>query len=557
LRASDSPPRTTEFLRRAGTHAVPALAAAVLVLAASSASARAGSAPAADSTSLDGRIVRRVTIEPHSIFDPLPQRAKTLFALADRVHVVTRERTLRSALVFRPGAPWSEAQREESERHLRALSFVVPDRIEATPVGADSVDVRVVTHDNWTTSPEFSLESGGGQRYGSASLVERNFLGLGTGLSLAYRDDVTGFSRVARIEDGGMFGSHWQGRVTYGSHSDGDTRGALLSLPFWAEGAPRSATAGWSQDRYDAELFAVGQSAATFPVRYESADLAWGAGRRGSDGAILRGLGSFEQRDHDFGPSALQPGAPAAFSGPQERLRVHRLAGEVQWWHPRYIVVRAVDQMDRDEDVDLGPSASFKAGYAPRVLGSTADEGYGRARFALGHDAGRLGFGWVRGGVQSRFRPDVREGVADVSARWVQQPRHDVAAVAAVSGIAGRNTSRDFQLTLGGIDGLRAYPVRELTGTEAWLGNAELRWVARHNVLQLVSVGGAAFWDSGRTWGPGAETQWHHDAGFGLRLSLPHSALNAIARFDVAWPVLTPGEERRGPAFSFGSGQEF
>jgi N-acetyl-gamma-glutamylphosphate reductase len=55
------------------------------------------------------------------------------------------------------------------------LDFLLPDSVWAVPVegSADSVDVRVLTHDNWTTSPVVAFESAGGKAYGSFSLTER------------------------------------------------------------------------------------------------------------------------------------------------------------------------------------------------------------------------------------------------------------------------------------------------------------------------------------------------------------------------------------------------
>jgi hypothetical protein len=305
-------------------------------------------------------------------------------------------------------------------------------------------------------------------------------------------------------------------------------------------------------------LFALDKLAASFPGSRESVDLFAGTGRRAADGTIQRFVASFELRDRTLGSPVLEPGAPVAFSGPTDDLRIRRLAGEMRLWRPRYEVHRGIEQMDRDEDVDLGWSLQLKTGFSPHALGSTADEGFWRARLDLGHDAGALGFGLAHASMQARVRSGLREALAEGGARWVQQPRPNLTAVAAVVGISGRDMPRDFQLTLGGVNGLRAFPVHELTGDEACRANAELRWVGVRDWLRLVSVGAAAFWDSGRTWGPGSDPAgWHQDAGCGLRLSLPHSALNAIARFDVAWP-LTPGlDGRRGPAFSFGSGQAF
>lgn len=556
--------RANVSVRRAAERIVPAAPArrcarrAAVALLTSLALASVARAAEPDSLGLEGRIVRHIVVDARSIFDPLPEPGRAFYALANRLHVVTRARTLRAALVVREGDAWSAARRDETLRHLRDLAYLLPDSVVATPVGSDSVDVRVVTHDNWTTSPEFSIESGGGQRFGAFALVERNFLGMGTSLSLVYRHDVTGISRTARIDDDEIFGTHWRGRVSYGKNDGGLSQGAQLALPFWADAAPYSLGVQAARDRYSAEQFADGEVASTRRVRIESSGVFAGLGRQTRAGTIERVVLSLERYDRDIAAAVLEPGAPSEFAGPAQAMRERMLALDVRVSKPRFLVRRGIDQMDRDEDIDVGAGTQFKAGWAPEVFGSTTGSAYTRAHAHAGLDAGRRGFGQVSASAQARWRPEARERFGELSARWVVQPRPALAALVGVLGMAGRDMTPDFQLTLGGINGLRAFPVHELTGTQLWRGNAEVRWIAARDVLRLVSFGGAAFWDGGRTWGRGTgDTLWHHDAGVGLRLSLPHSALNAVARFDVAWP-LSPGHElRRGPAYSFGSGQVF
>ncbi len=58
--------------------------------------------------------------------------------------------------------------------------------------------------------------------------------------------------------------------------------------------------------------------------------------------------------------------------------------------------------------------------------------------------------------------------------------------------------------------------------------------------FRLVYVGGAAFFDLGRTWNddPFAGNQgWLRDAGFGLRLSSSRSGLGSVVHVDVAFPL--------------------
>lgn len=507
---------------------------------------------------LEGRIVRRITVQSRDIFDPLPEgRLRPAYSLANRLHVHTRPSTVKASLVVRTGERWSDALRQESQRRLRALAFLDPDTIVAIPAG-DSVDLHVVTHDHWTTSPEFSLESGGGQQFGSFAFTERNFLGLGTSLSVSRHHDPVGVSSFASVEDHSVFGTRLRGKLVAGTGAGGQTRDALIELPFWADAAPRAWGAEWTRNVSENVLFDDRVEAATVPHRQETVDLSYGIGRRTSDGFIERVALSFHALDQHLGPSRLEPGAPEAFAGGDERLRVRRVAAEAKRWRPHYIERRGVDQIDRIEDFDVGHSWAIKIGFSPHALGATQDEGYARLRLHAGTDAGSAGFGLLDVDTYTRLHDGPLGSFGQVDARWVTTRGTRSALLGAIEGVAGTRMDRDFQLTVGGLNGLRAFPVRELSGTQYWRGNVEWRGVARRSVLQLVSLGGAVFWDTARAWGPGSGDEgWHHDTGFGLRLSLPHSSLNAVARFDVSWPIVPDIDGRRGPAFSFGSGQAF
>ena len=157
-----------------------------------------------------------------------------------------------------------------------------------------------------------------------------------------------------------------------------------------------------------------------------------------------------------------------------------------------------------------------------------------------------------------RIRSGLRGTLGSVNGRWVSQPHRGLTLTGAGLYAAGHRMPRDFQLTLGGLNGLRGYAVRELSGTEVQRLNAEARWLGAGNVLHLVSLGGAVFWDAGRMRGVASgEAPWHQDVGVGLRIALPHSALNGVVRFDIAWPLSATRDARSGPAYSFGSGPAF
>ena len=537
------------------------MCAALALLGPAAACAQSPAAVAGDSlaAALQTRIVRSIVLEPHDVFDPAPSgRLHGAYELVNALHIRTRPGTLRTAVVLQDGKLWTRAAADETMRKLRALGYLLPEPLQYATVGADSVDVRVVTHDNWTTSPELNLESAGGQKYGAFSFTERNLLGLGTSVSLSYRQDPAGISRLASVTDNALFGSHARASVTAGNGASGDDRGVELLQPFWSEAATHSAGGHWNRSHADIQLFAFGRKAADFRRRTEETELLWGTGHRTADGLVQRLALTFVAIDREFAPSVLQPGAPTPFAGGTESLRIRRVAGEMRLWHPRYLVRRGVEQIDRDEDFDVGPQFGFKVGFAPQAFGSTRNEGYARLRLDLGADRGHAGFGILRASAETRLVDGFRESLGELHARWVQQPCRNGSLVFGAVMVAGDRMPRDFQLTLGGLTGLRAFPVRELSGTEVWRLNGEFRYAALREYLHLVSFGAAAFWDAGRAWGPGAEDEpWHHDAGLGLRLSLPHSTVNTVARFDIAWPVAPSIDGHHDPVFSFGSGQSF
>ena len=535
--ASGAATATTDGVRSAG---VPALTAS-------------GSR---DTVVLEGRPIARIEIESRDIFEPVPPgRMSGLFRVADALHVRTRPATIRSHVLLRPGGPWSDARALESERDLRGMDIFDSARIRGRSSG-DSVVVRVETHDAWTTNPEFTLEHGGGRTFGSFRFSERNLMGRAQEVGVSYRSDPSGISRAIELADPGVRGTRVQVAGSASEGSAGTMQSARVELPFYAEDAPYSFGFQLGRARTTAHLFGGGAELASFARHTDGATAWFGAGRRFGE-TIGRLTGSLFVLDRRFGDSALEPGAPADFGGTQERLKLRRLAIEGVLWHPDFRERAAVEQLDGIEDYDLGPSAVVAVGFSPVALGGSEDEGYVAARLNAGADAGPAGFGWLRCSFSSRLPSGVAEGSGRVEARWVNQSVPRQTLVVAALTAAHWGAARDQQLVVGGLSGLRAHSVYALSGERLWRLNAESRWVIRRNIQHLLSVGVAAFWDAAHMRGPGSgDAPWQHDAGFGLRLGFPRSALDHVARFDVAWPI-TSLDGRHAMVFSFGSSQGF
>jgi hypothetical protein len=505
----------------------------------------------------DGLPVAEVRIEPYTIFDPMPNDwLRPLYKTANALHVRTREGTIRGHVLVHRGAIWRADLARETERQLRALNIFDDVNVIERRVG-DSVHVTVVTHDAWTTSPEFNIQRGGNRVFGSFQFSEHNLLGRGQDVSLAYREDPSGIARSISGYDPGIAGTHLVFGASASTGTSGTSSDVNFGLPFYAEDAPRSYGFDAGRASSTARLYAADAQLAQFARRFEQVMVYAGRGHR-TGRTITRLSGSLLIWDRAVGPSSLAPIAPPEFAGGEERLRVRRLAGEVRFWRPAYVERTGVDRVDAIEDFDLGRSVAFALGYSPHVLGATDDEGYAALHASIGADAGAAGFGWVRMRSSTRLADGPRESLIDVDARWVNQalPRQTL-VVAALGGAAYR-PARDFQYVIGGLNGLRAHGVHALAGEQMVRFNTESRWRIGRNYYQLFSLGGAAFWDVGHTWGAGsASLGWQQDVGIGLRLSSPHSAVNQVVRFDLAWRVSPSGVRPGGAVFSFGSSQAF
>ena len=416
--------------------------------------------------------------------------------------------------------------------------------------------VRVETRDLWRTSPRFNIASADGRRVGSIGLTDKNLLGYGKSLAVGYRDDENGKSWNLGYTDPNLGGGPLRLRYGAGRGSQGANDQLDLGLPFLAPETPAAWNGGWSRTTQVMHQFGAGAEVANFDERVERAEV-W-VGRRIPDGrTVQRLVGSFELYDRRLGPTRPDPGAPPAFAGGEENIRIRRLAGELVVWRPEFIERRDVDRVGVIEDFDVGIQVALKAGFAPQAFGSTRDESYLRARFDAGLQT-PLGFGWIRSSTSTRLVPQSVERLAQLDAHFIAGPWSGHSLALGALGQAGIDTPRDYQARVGGLSGLRAYAVDAVAGRTLWRLNAEERWLFSPRRWQLVRFGSATFFDAAHAWGAGASgTGWYQDAGVGLRLGAPAWGLSEVLRVDLAWPITPPRDGGRRPVLTFGSSQAF
>lgn len=131
---------------------------------------------------VEGKIVRNInikTLDPFgfSISDTTKKARNWGEKVGNKIHLKTRELTIKNLLLFRRNKPLDTHLVSESERLIRLQRSIrdVKITVEPTAKNSDSVDVYIRVLDTWSSLPKGSITSS----KTSVGLQERNFLGMG------------------------------------------------------------------------------------------------------------------------------------------------------------------------------------------------------------------------------------------------------------------------------------------------------------------------------------------------------------------------------------------
>ena len=496
-----------------------------------------------------GARVGEILVKVYDVFDPSdPREDNWLYRTANALHYKTRRPTVVDQLTFEPGALLKAQRLEESERVLRQRRYLYDAvvRIARYDPGRNVADIEVSVRDVWTLNPGVSYSTTGGRTSTGFELEELNLAGLGQKLQLSYDSDVDRTSYEVQWIDPNVLGSRWELAVGYADLSDGETKLLSLERPFYSLDT-RWSTGGFAfddarvQTRYD-----LGKPVDAFGVETRQLDLhhGWSKGLR--DGWSRRWLAGLRFDEQSF---TAVPGEVAPPALPPDRKFVYPWLG-AEWVQDAYREVRNHDQIGRTEDLYLGTWWRVTAGYASELLGSS-DDAWMFAGSAYTARQYRPEGQWTieasaRGRLQSG---DLRDAVLTAQARHYWRIDDHQTFFASLTGTATEELDPDRQLLLGAEEGLRGYPLRYQTGTASALLTLEHRLYTDWYPFRLFNVGGAAFLDSGRTWGPtlgGARPQgWLSDVGIGLRLGNSRTGLGSVVHVDFVYALdPVPGRDR-------------
>lgn len=495
--------------------------------------------PSAAELEAAGATIGRVIIDKQNVFDTSkPGENKSIFRLANRWHIVTRDSVIEQQLLFRSGDPFSQRILEESERLLRVNNYLYDAKITPIRYEEGVVDIRVWTRDLWTLMPGLSVSRSGGENRTRVELSEQNLLGLGVKLRVSHTENVDRDSTSFEYFDKNLGNSWTSAFFKYSDSSDGGTTQFNLKRPFYALDTRWSAGARYFDDEREESFYDLGNEVAEYKSESEIHSAFWGWSTGLIDGWARRWTTGIVYDDRDF--SAVPDGELPSLV-PEDRKLIYPFLG-FELLQDNFQTASNRDQFERTEDFFLGTRLVARLGFATESFGSdrdaiiyslSASNGYGSIqRKALFLSA------WASGRVEHGESTNTQVGV---NTRYYNQITEKRLFFMTLEGSWGNNLDLDNLVDLGGDTGLRGYPLRYQTGDSKFLATAEQRYFTDWYPFRLFRVGGAIFADIGRTWGDnpvgGPSLGWLKNVGIGLRLGPTRSSGRDVVHIDIAFPL--------------------
>ncbi len=489
--------------------------------------------------SLSKRVIGDVRIVRQQIFDTSkPEENKSLYRLANRYHILTRDSTVRSQLLFKEGDVYDPRLLEESERILRENSFLWDAKVTSECKKPGVVDVLVVTRDVWTLTPGLSLSRAGGQNELSIDINDSNLFGTGADLRFEYEDDIDRESFSVSFRDRQLGKSRIALNTLFSDNDDGHRVVVSAGRPFFALNTRWSVAGTLVDDERIETLYALGDEVADFQqeTSFVSAQYGWSKGLQ--KGWVRRWMlgAAYDENLFDVATTTALPDAV-----PVDRKFVYPFIG-FALLQDKFETSKNLDQIDRTEDLFLGTRFSARLGWSSTGFGAEEDA------LIFSMDAGTA-FGSrsksllvLESGLRGRLEDNsLRNSVLRTGARFYRNQSEKRLFFATITADWGHELDLDNPLRLGGDTGLRGYPARYQNGSSRALITLEQRYFTNWYPFRLFRVGGAIFADAGRTWGDnpvgGPSRGWLSDIGVGLRLGSTRVGSSRVVHIDLAFPL--------------------
>ena len=485
-------------------------------------------------------VIGQITIENANIFDPaVPGEDNWLYRTANHLHLRTKPRVIQQHLLFKTGDPFEQRLLDESERILRSEQYLHDATIEPARYRDGVVDIVVHTTDVWTLDPRFSFGRSGGENRATLGIRDSNLLGRGIYFGLFAKTSVDRDSTELKLADRQIGNSWYATSVSYADNSDGSKAELSFGRPFYSLDSAQAHGIDWLNEERTDSLYDRGEVQARFGHDIEQFSIHGGISDGLHGSRVHRYSAGFAYMSDRFRPVDDNP--LESLELPPDRKFIYPYV-EWEMLEDNFQESYNHDQIGKVEDRFLGTHMSARMGFASEAFGSADNAILLDATHTWGIGDSTSDSLLTSADFHTRVEPGgVRDLLLNVGG--VYHHRHSKRALLH-TGLwfsQGANLDLDHQVLLGGDNGLRGYPLRYQGGEGRILFTAEERFFTNWYPFRLVRVGGALFFDAGRTWGdnPVGEENlgWLKDVGFGLRFGNTRSGIGTVVHLDFAFPL--------------------
>lgn len=496
-----------------------------------------------------GYVIGHIDIVVDDVFDLSNPREDTWYGrAADALHIKTRSKAVEEQLLIAPGQAVDARRIYESERKLRALSYLRFADIVPVACTASTVDVAAHVKDAWSLKFDLSFNHVGGQSSLGASFEDVNFLGTGKTVMVGHKTDVQRSSNQVSYQDPALFGSRWTLAATYAHLSDGFTRSLDVGQPFYEDQAPWSLFIHYLDQQQNLNFYQDSVVAWRAADITQKTELDW-MHLLYWDGEAGMRVG-FTYLDEDIRYGALQQFPPEALVRPTlTPRRFSGVGGNYEYYQDHYGTFTNLALMGRTEDYNVGWDDNLQLGYFSELLGSRVPAWFYDLSSSYGSqpwdDTLFLSSAELRGRHQQRRDQGVDGQM--LFTFYNQRLAHQTFVLHGELGYSLRPDPEDLQY-LGGLQGMPGYPNFYLIGDRRWQGNISDRINTNVYLLNIFQLGFAVYADAGqiRQFGDAGWSRTLADAGIALRLGDIRSAYGGVIYITYAWPLVKlPGASSR------------
>ena len=492
-----------------------------------------------------GATIGRIDVYVQNLFDPAdPRENHGIYRLANHLHYRTREKTVRNSLLFKTGERVLAHRFAETERILRGRVYL--NDAWVVPVAYDEktnvVDLAVTVRDVWTLNPGISLGRSGGKNASKFQLEEENLFGLGTNVQLTHSRDVDRTSNSFDYTDVNVGGSWLQLRLDYANNSDGNVKAASLVRPFYALDTRLAGGVLASKGSSVVSRYSLGNIVDQFTALHNKTEAYLGFSPGLVDGWSQRLFvgARYDETNFERIPVAtLQP-----VTLPEDRKFAYPWVGW-QILEDRYAKTGNLDLIGRTEDAYVGRSLYAELGYATPSFGAAGQSWLAQVNALAGWQREDRRYLFFTGTMVGRLDSGALHNLnVTAGARYFDRVSERQLFYASLTTQLTHRLDEEQQLLLGGDNGLRGYPLRFQGGSASALLTVEHRIYTSWYPFRLFRVGGAVFFDAGRTWGRdltgAAPLGLLKDLGLGLRFGNNRSGLGNVLHIDFSYALDAP-----------------